>query len=479
MSDHITPKHLETFSIKFEKNPTNKVLQNIISKNAIDELAINRDQVSSSHETFSKQVEPHVKVTNQNKAGTCWLYAGLNLLRREVIKKYNLELDFELSQSHLLFFHKLECLNYNLESIITTFDLDVNDRLINRIMTDPADDGGQWSMFINLVRKYGVVPKSVFNDTYHSTNSWSMTDMLIRKFKETALKIRETLHRGKIYQARLQRDDEEFKSLNAERLNDVRMYKENFNKFAYDSLRKMLGTPPTNFLWEYIDKDKRHHCVNVASPQKFFLDHVTFNLDDYMCLIHDPRAGHKYYKIYTVEYLNNMSDGDTIKYLNVPMLDMKAVTLESLKCDEVVWFGCDVGKQKNGKIMSYDIKQYGELFGTTFSMNKADRLNSGDSAMNHAMIFSGYNAVDAYIYKDNPAHDFQTITRWEVENSWGKKECEDGYYTLSNDWFNEYVFEVIINKKYATNKMLKSYKDDGNIITLPIWDPFGSLAIRD
>nr|QBK92545.1 MAG: aminopeptidase [Pithovirus LCPAC401] len=447
MSEHITTERLKVFSDDFEDKSFNKALQNIISKNNIEDLVINRDQVSVSQNTFSKQIEPRVKVTNQKKSGRCWLFASLNILRREVIKKYNLNSDFELSQTYLFFYDKLEKMNYNLECIMKTSDLDINSRLVNRILSDPASDGGQHSMFINLVRKYGVVPKSVFDETYHSNNSGIMTSLLVRKFREIALEIR---------------------SLN--KVSDRRRCKEDFNQFAYDMLRKMLGTPPEDFMWEYTDKDDNYHRINVNSPQEFFADHVSFDLDDYICIIHDPRLEHNYYQMYTVEYLNNMSDGQDVKYLNVPIQLMKESVLKSLEGDDAVWFGCDISRDLYDNVMSCNIKQYGELLGTTFRMKKEDRLNTGDSAMNHAMVFCGVNLSEV--------EGKEVVSRWEVENSWGKSKSDkdDGYYIISDKWFSEYVFEVVINKKYASKAMLLALESK-NITTLPLWDPMGNLAM--
>ncbi len=449
MSDNISLEQIHTFRTQFENNGVNNLLQNTISKNDIRELAVNRAQVSMDQKIFSNQTEPRVGITNQKSSGRCWIFAALNVLRREVIKKYNLSTDFELSQSYLFFWDKLERLNYNLESIIKTHERDITDRLVSTILNDPICDGGQWDMIVNLIKKYGVVPKSVFNESFHSSSSGAMNSLFKTKFRQAALKIRELL-------------------AEEDGLVKAREYKNEFNQHIFDTLCKLLGTPPTNFIWEFTDKSKKYHKYNIVSPQDFFKEHVPFNLDDYVCIINDPRTGHDFYKLYTVEYLGNIVGGQDVKYLNVPIEDMKRVTLDSLKGGDVVWFGCDVGKERHDDVMSVNIKEYGQLLGTTFDMTKEGRLNTGESLMTHAMVFSGFNSL---VEGDGK----EVVNRWEIENSWGKRSGNDGYYVMTNEWFDRYMYEVVINKKYAMPEMLDALTSE-DVSVLPLWDPMGALA---
>jgi bleomycin hydrolase len=376
------------------------------------------------------------------------MFAALNVMRREVIKRYNLPPDFELSQSYLFFWDKLERMNYNLESIIQTAGREIDDRTVATILNDPVADGGQWDMFVNLVNKYGVVPKSVFGETFHSGNSAAMNALFKTKFRQAALTIRSLVN---------QENGMEI----------ARKYKDEFNEFVFSTLCKLLGTPPTNFVWEYVDKAKQYHRTNIRSPQDFLKDIVSVNLDDYVCIINDPRSGHGYYKLYTVEFLGNVVGGHPIRYLNVPIEDMQKSTLASLMDNNVVWFGCDVGKERLDEIMSLDIKEYGQLLGTTFDMTKESRLRTGESQMTHAMVFSGFNAINV--------GEQLVVTRWEVENSWGKKPETNGYYIMTDAWFREYMYEVVIHKKYATQQMLDALTSE-EMKVLPLWDPMGALA---
>ena len=450
MTSQLTLQQIQNYQNQFNDDPTNVVLQNVISKNKFPDLAINRIQAHTDQHIFSDKTEPRVSVTNQKSTGRCWMFAGLNIIRRELIKKYNLPSDFELSQSYLFFWDKLERMNYNLECIIDSSELSINDRLVNTILTDPLCDGGQWDMFVNLIKKYGVVPKSVYGESFHTSSSGGLNVIFKRKFRETSLKLR-----------KLMKEESG--------LNKARKCKEEFIQFSYNTLCKLFGTPITsNFIWEFVDKDSKYHRYVIDSPQQFYSDNIDLNLDDFVCLINDPRSEHEYYKLYTVKYLGNIVDGKSVKYLNVPVKDMKTVTLQSLNGNDAVWFGCDVGKEKDINLMSIDVKQYDKLLNTTFTMTKEDRLNTGESAMTHAMVFSGYNT-----YETNGE---QIVDRWEVENSWGKKDSNDGYYTMTDEWFDEYMYEVVVHKKYV-NKEINDAYNQTDIIELPLWDPMGALAL--
>lgn len=448
MTEELTLTYIEELRNSFRSDSNNRVIQNALSKNDIREMAINRNQVSIENNIFSNQVEPRVAVTNQKSSGRCWMFAALNVLRRELIKKYNLPNDFELSQTYLFFWDKLERMNYNLECIIQTADRNIDDRTVSTILNDPVADGGQWDMFVNLIKKYGIVPKSVYGETFHSSNSGAMNALFKTKFRQTAIYIRDIL-----------------KKENG--IEYARKCKHEFNKFAFNTLCKLLGTPPNNFIWEYVDKSKQYQRLYVKSPQEFFRDVLSVNLDDYVCIINDPRSDHEYYKLYTVEFLGNVVGGQPIRYLNVPIEVMENVTLASLMDNNVVWFGCDVGKERLDEIMSLDIKQYGDLLNTSFDMTKEERLETGESQMTHAMVFSGFNLIDLNGQK--------IVTRWEVENSWGKRAETNGYYIMTNEWFYEYMYEVVVHKKYATQHMLDSLASQ-EVTTLPLWDPMGALA---
>jgi bleomycin hydrolase len=448
----LTLEETNEFRKEFLSNPTNKILQNVLSKNDLTKMAINREVMQLDHSLISQKTNPRVKVTNQKSSGRCWMFAALNVIRRKMMDKYNLPEDFELSQSYLFFWDKIERMNYNLECIIENHMLPVDDRLISGLMSDPVADGGQWDMMVNLIRKYGVVPKSVFTESHHSSSSRTMNALFKTKFRETALRIKEFMMEGNLVKAW--------------------EYRKVFNKFVYNTLCKLIGTPPTNFTWKYLDKNGGRHVMNVQSPQQFFTEHVPFDLDDYVCVINDPREGHGYYKLYTVNCLNNVIGGQPVKYLNVPMEDLKQITLNSLRNKEAVWFGCDVGKERLDNMMIKGVKEYGELLGTDFSMSRADRLNSGESLMTHAMVFSGFNEVQT-------VEGGTTIGMWEVENSWGKTSGKDGYYLMSDEWFDEYMYEVVVHRKYATQEMLDVNDSDAEMQImqeLPLWDPMGALA---
>ena len=429
-------------SLNYRKDKSNLILTNIISSNAINKLYNNNDRVKSYDPLYNVSVTPHLKVTNQKSSGRCWLFAALNVIRREVVKKYDL-VDFELSQNYLFFWDKFERINFNLNSIIETKDLDVNDRLVQHILSDPLCDGGQWDMIANLVNKYGLVPKSVYQESYHSSNSREMNGILQKKFREYAMNLRKS---------------ESPKKLLKEYMMEV-----------YRLLCYFLGEPPSEFTWEYKNKKNEHYKRCGLTPLSFYKNMIPFNFDDYVCVINDPRKEHPYNNKYSIKYLGNVLNGNDITYLNLPINRVKSLVLKSLKDNNAVWYGCDVGKflNKNVCSMSEENTNYLGLLNIDFNMTKEERLNYKDSLMTHAMVITGVNM-------DNEDNE-NTFNYWEVENSWSKVGPKDGYYSMTDTWFDEYVYEVAINKKYLNKEELDILSKDYKMIFDP-WDPMGSLA---
>lgn len=426
-------------------NKKDKILENVISNNSIANLSIVRSKCQSFNPVYNVNVTPHLKVTNQKSSGRCWLFAALNVLRREICNKYKLD-NFEFSQSYLFFWDKLERMNYNLECILRTKEENTDSQLVQHLLNDPTCDGGQWDMIVNLVNKYGLVPKSAYQETHHSSNSRELNAILKKKFREYAYNLRIT--------------------------SDSNL-KEKYLEETYDILCKFLGVPPDNFEWEFIDKSKSYHKIQNLSPNSFYKEYVNFNLDDYVCLIHDPREEHPFNKIYTVKYLGNVFDGKKVKYLNLSIDRIKELTLQTLKKNEAVWFGCDVGKSLNRDNCAMDLQQTDQLglLGINFNLDKEQRLKYRDSLMTHAMVFTGANVIENH----NCLDDKTKINGWEVENSWSARGPNDGYYYMSDEWFDEYVYEIAINKNLLNQAEIEMLNGDFNK-ELPPWDPMGALA---
>ncbi len=443
----ISTSNLENWKHEYNSNKTNKVFENVISNNSLSSLGNVREHMQKYEPVYNVSVTPHLKVTNQKSSGRCWLFAALNVLRRDICTKHNLD-NFELSQNYLFFWDKLERMNYNLECIIRSSEEAVDSQLVQHLLNDPTCDGGQWDMVANLINKYGLVPKSVYQETHHSSSSRELNNILKRKFREYAFNLRSSKE-------------------------EVQVLKEKYLAETYQILCKFLGCPPQSFDWEYVDKNKKYNKVSGLTPKQFFNQYIDTDINDYICLINDPREEHPYNRTYTVKYLGNVFDGKKVLYLNLPIERIKELTLKSLKNNKSVWFGCDVGQSLNRDncAMDLDLTDPLSLFNINFNLNKEQRLKYRDSLMTHAMVFTGANVTeDANCLENKPQ-----INGWEVENSWSSRGPNDGYYHMTDDWFNEFVYEVALPKSMLNENEL-GILQEGVEKELPPWDPMGALA---
>ena len=437
----------------FVADPTQVMVQNVVSNNKLQDVFGNRQKLQNTNHIYSHQVKPRGKITNQKSSGRCWLFAALNVVRVAMMEKYNLK-NFEFSQSYLFFWDKLERINYVLESILDaqSNDYQVDSQMIQHLLSDPLSDGGQWDMVANLINKYGLVPKSVYPESRHSSFSAGMNKILSYKVREFSKNLL---------------------SMNGN-LEAKRELKQQYLKEVHQMLLKFLGTPPTNFDWEYMEGDK-YKRVNNLTPQSFYKEHVPFNVNDYYCVINDPRQNHPYNKLYTVKYLGNVVEGFKVRYLNLPIERIRELTANTLKDNKPVWFGCDVGKQIHREqcTMDLDLLSFKQPLGTDFGLSKAERLEYRVSLMTHAMVFSGVDIEETCNAVTNDTKS--SVNRWEVENSWSSRGPAGGYYMMTDKWFAEYVYEVLIHKKYLSESETEII-NQGEYMTLNPWDPMGSLA---
>jgi len=405
----------------------NRAIANVVSNNPLSKLQVDRATSQQYEHYYNITTTPKPKVTNQKSSGTCWIFAALNVIRREMIKTYEVK-DFEFSQSYLFFWDKLERLNYGMEAIIATKEQPVGSREVMHLLKDPTCDGGQWDMFCNLVRKYGLVPKSVYRETYHSSNSKDLNMVLTRKFREYAMQLRAS--------------------------KDPQKHKQKCLDEVYSILCQFLGEPPTQFTWLGKAED--------VTPKQFYDKHVPFDVNDFVCIVNDPRNA--YQKLYTVKFLGNVKEGKPIQYLNLPIERLRELALASLKKNQTVWFGCDVMQHFDREqcAMDTELVNHASLLGIEYGMDKRQRLEHGESLMTHAMVFTGARARNG------------KVLHWEVENSWAETEPAKGYYNMSNAWFDEYVFEVVVPLS-----SLKLSEVGSDVTELPPWDPMGALAMFD
>ena len=445
MSSKILLKTITEFRKSTDANPQVRLARNAAVRGDVMDLAMDWEAFRRIDHTFSDIVTGQMKVTNQKSSGRCWGFAGLNLFRIYLGRKYNLK-KFEFSQNYFIFCDKLEKSNYFLENIIKTADEPLDGRLVMHLLTDPIQDGGQWHMFVNLIEKYGVLPQTEMPESFQSSQSMRMNRMITRKLRGFAKDLRAAYEKGA-----------DTKKL--------RVMKDDMLRTIYQMLTISLGSPPDKFEWQIRDKDKKFHRFEKLNPKQFYKEHVGLDLNDYVCLINCPMSDKAYNEIYTVDYLGNVVEGSIIRYLNLPSKRLKEVAAASIKDDHPVWFGCDVGKyfHRNLGVMDMDIFDFELFYSTDFPMTKTDRLEFGDSQMTHAMLFTG---VDL----DGRGHP----RKWQVENSWGEKRSDKGYDIMTDSWFDEYNYEVVVYKDYITKDEFSLYQKDP--VVLPPWDPMGALA---
>ena len=443
MSECITKEMLEQFEEKCGDSAC-QVAKNAVTENGLKASAKNGEAQRATRQSFSVKLKQGA-VTNQKQSGRCWMFAALNTFRFRIIRKLNLE-NFELSQSYLFFYDKLEKANFFLESILDTLDEPTGGRLIAWLLSSPMNDGGQWDMLCGLVDKYGVVPKYAMPESKASSASGEMDSVLTVKLREDACRLRSA------YTAGAKR--EELAARKEEMLGEI-----------YRILCICMGKPPKAFDLEYRDKDKNFHRDTGLTPHSFYEKYIGWNLDDYVSLINAPTADKPFGRSYTVRFLGNVKEGSAVRYLNLGIEELKRAAIAQMKDGEPVWFGCDVGQSSNriSGSMDLDVYDLAALFDTTFPMTKAEQLDYGNSLMTHAMVFQGVD-LDA---------DGQPV-RWCVENSWGEDAGKKGMYLMTDAWFDAYMYQVVVNKKYLTPDILAAYESEP--IPLEPWDPMGSLA---
>ena len=440
----VAAEDMSRFEAAFDRDRANTVAMNAVTNNGLLKSAKSPAAIQADTHVYSIDLKQG-DITNQKQSGRCWMFAGLNVIRSRIIREKGMK-NFELSQSYLFFYDKLEKSNYFLENILETLDEPVGGRLVSWLLQAPVNDGGQWDMLRGLIRKYGLVPKSACPETALSSASRELNACLTEKLREDACVLRKK-HAAGAGEAQL-------REAKAAMMEEV-----------YRILCICLGKPPKTFDFEYRDKDDNFVRDCGLTPHTFMEKYVTMDLDEYVSLINAPTADKPYGRSYTVKCLGSVREAGPVRYLNLPIGELKRAAIAQMQDGEPVWFGCDVGKcsERDNGILDVDLYSLETLLDTSFTMTKAERLDYGHSLMTHAMVFQGVNLDGA----GNP-------NRWRVENSWGKEPGKDGYYIMTDRWFNEYMYQVVVNKKYLTPEQLAAY--EAQPTELEPWDPMGSLA---
>ena len=442
----IAPETTAAAHAAFAADASARIAKNAVSASPIRKVARVPEALSLDASTFDVQLSQG-KITNQKRSGRCWMFASLNTMRFRIMKKLNLE-TFELSQAYPLFWDKYERANWFFQNIVATASEPVTSRDVAFLLLDPLCDGGQWDMFRSIVKKYGVVPKDAMPESFASSNTTDMDAFLTRFLRAGAKTLRNMVAAGA--------SKDELAAKQTELLEQF-----------YRILAICLGEPPKTFEARIRDKDDKLVVSGTFTPREFFDEYVGMNLDDYVSVINAPTADKPYGRAYSVKFLGNVAEDGGVRYVNLPIESLKRAAVAQLKDGLPVWFGCDVDQNylQDDGMMGIGTLDVDGLFGVPVmaGMDKAARLDYGESLMTHAMVFQGAN-FDA---DGKPA-------LWRVENSWGKDHGHDGYDLMTDDWFSEYVYQVVVDKKYLTDEERAAYESEP--IELAPWDPMGALA---
>jgi bleomycin hydrolase len=431
----INSEMINEFSRKFNDNNINLLAKNSISSNPLKNVLINQDILQKRRKIFTKKIDIESKVADQESSGRCWLFAFLNVIRLKMIKKYKLPAEFEFSQNYLFFWDKFEKSNFFIHNMIELKKEPQESRLITYFLNNPISDGGQYNMIISLVKKYGIIPKVCMAETYHSSNSSELDDVLSNKLRDYAEKIRNSSNF------------------------DIKHALEE----VYRLLVIFLGEPPKDIVWEFYNNKKYKKIA--TNPLQFYKKYVPFRVDDMITLINAPVKNRPFYNLYDIKYFGNVVDGEKTNYINCTIEDLIKIAKKSIDGGDALFFGSDVNMNINTRIglMNNDLYNFEKFFQFKIDMDKGKRLEYGISRINHAMILRGYNQEN------------RKINRWLVENSWGNSGEFDGDIVMNHNWFIENVFEIVVNKKYIPKNIRDVLKKKP--IMLEPWDCFGELMV--
>ena len=428
----------------YEANPKFAAMENAISHNGLLASLEKRSAAVENTPIFSLDLTKD-KVSDQKASGRCWMFAALNTFRHKMIAGFQLE-DFELSQAHTFFWDKYEKSNWFLEQVIATADQELTSRKVKFLLDTPQQDGGQWDMVVSLFKKYGVVPKSVYPESISSSNSRELNQILNKLLRQDAQILRELRAEGA--------ESSELQTKKEELLQEV------FNFLAMN-----LGLPPRQFDFSYRDKDNHFHSESGLTPLTFYQKYVDLKLDDYVSIINAPTADKPYGRSYTVEMLGNVVGSKPVRYLNVEMDRLKELAIAQMQAGETVWFGSDVAQSSNRKagVMAEGMHDFTASMDIRLTQDKAGRLDYSESLMTHAMVLTGVDLDENGKAK-----------KWKVENSWGEKVGNKGYFVASDAWMNEYTYQFVVRKEFLTAAELAAYEAEP--LVLSPWDPMGALA---
>ncbi|HCC06625.1 MAG TPA: aminopeptidase [Clostridiales bacterium] len=442
MEMQIGEEMLKGFSDQYNLDKNNKIMENIIANIGVKNVLMNNSVKNAAIDTFNIDLGK-VLITDQKNSLRCWIFAGLNMFKRYIANNLNINAtEFELSQNYLGFYNRLEVANNTYETIIKLANRELSDRELHHMISIyTIPEGGHWSMFVALVNKYGIVPKEVMPETIDSQDPDEMNRILNEKVKKDIFILRNMLESG-------------------EGIDKIRETKISMLQQLYSILSKILGEPPKKFNYEYKDKEGVCNIIKDITPIQFRDKYLDKNLDDYVSLGNVPMYNKEYYKMYKEKFFGNIHENSNMVFLNLPIEDVKNLCLKQLKDREPIWFASEIVKMrdKGNGIFDSNLYDYEGIFGIK-KMSKEENLNSSDIILNHAMVFAGVNIED------------EKPTRWKVEDSLGSEIHKNGYYVMNDNFFDDFVLQVIINKKHLSQEQLDLLNQDS--ILFDMWDPMG------
>ncbi|MDO5716930.1 MAG: C1 family peptidase [Tissierellia bacterium] len=401
--------------------------------------SVDQEILRDNPNVFKTELKPG-SITDQKKSGRCWMYASLNMLRVDMIKRWNLK-DFTFSHGYLYFFDKLERANAYLENVIELKDKDLEDRLNHIVVFHAMEDGGWWSTFVRLVEKYGIVPDYAYQDPANVKKTDEFVELLSKRLKKGAKDIREAHKAGK--------SEEELVAIKDACMEDI---------FRMDAIA--MGIPPRTFDLILRDKDDKLIEKRGMTPMEFYEEYVKEDLEQYVEIAHMPVEGKKLNTLYVRPYMKLPVEFEGIQYLSVSGERLKEITKKMIEGGTPVWFGADVGQESliddegNGTLAEGVLNMDG-MFRFDSTIDKGDALSLQHSTPTHAMVFQGFDEGENHL-------------RWKVENSWGDKRGSKGYLVMDDKWFDRYVYEIVAKKSYLNDEEKKALEQEP--ITLMPWE---------
>ncbi len=437
MTHKLTFDEIADFQKNYQADARNQVAEMATVTNGVQQASFNTEAVRDINRTFSIEI-PTDAVTNQKQSGRCWLFAALNVMRHQFAKKYHAK-NFVFSQAYLFFWDRIERANIYFDHILETADKPIDDRTVHFYLQGPDTDGGQWHMAVSLIRKYGLVPDYAYGESFTANNTAAFNQALNMKLREDGLVLRELAQKG---------DQDEIEKKRKEFLNEV-----------YRMAVIAFGEPTQKFDLEYRDDDNKYQLDQNLTPLDFFHKYFEDDLDEYVVLFNAP--DHEFDKLYALPFEDNVEGGTPIQFLNTEIDNLKQAAIKQLEAGKTIWFGCDVGKESDRQkgLMVKNLHQTDTLFNIETKLDKKERLLTGASGSTHAMTLVGVDVVNG------------KPRQWKVENSWGDKVGKNGYFVMSDDWFDEYLFKVVVKKKYLPKKLVELA--EGKATPVPCWDSMG------